>query len=254
MWNNTKHRSIQLAVAGLLTSLFAVADTFAQECYIPFVLENRSRHVFGSVNTECSNQACHWYWHTPAWGNWGVDSNYGSRGDGTQFMGWKSGSGISPCGENIDPPQWNSCTDTYTDPYYFNYNNNTEQWSPDEKVYVGYSITFGSCPWDWDYDGVIDDGGCGNGTGWRQFSSGGNYMALYELDPITGDEEVTTLYYNDTMYINVWCDGWTCGSGSSSWQASASNSIASADIRFSTPGAVWYDPYNCCDNGVNYCQ
>jgi hypothetical protein len=221
---------------------------------MPFVLENRNRHVFGSVNTECG--VCFPFTHSPAWGNWGVNSPNATRTDDTQFMGWRSGNPVSPCGENISSskPQWNSCTGTYTSSYYYNYNNNTEQWSPDVKNYAAWSITWSSCPYDYNDDGVVDEGGCGNGTGWREFSESGEYMTLYELDDHWGDEAVTTLYYNSSMVIDVWCDGWSCGSGESSWQGSSSNSIASADARLRTVGAVWDDPNNCCSNGVNYCQ
>jgi len=64
-------------------------------CDVYFQMENTDRHCYGSVWAECM------WWRAP-YGNWGVDSNVGSRYDDDQFQGWYPDDGWR---------QWNSCTD-----------------------------------------------------------------------------------------------------------------------------------------------
>ncbi len=54
-------------------------------CYAFVNFHNRRRRVYGDVNAECPGGQL----HTPPFGNWGVDSNWGVRYDGFQFPGWK---------------------------------------------------------------------------------------------------------------------------------------------------------------------
>ena len=247
-------KNARMVLGLVLISFICVNDAVAQQCYLPFVWENKDRHVDGVVNQECGS--CPPWSHTAPWGNWGVNSVTGSRTNGTQFMGWQSGP-VPDCNEWLYKKEWNSCTPDFTSPaaLYFNYNNYTEQFSGDIKSFAGESISYYECPLDWNYDGEIDDGGCGNGTGSRQFSFGGRYMKLYELDPFPGiDQLITQLNYSGTFVVQLWCDGWSCEAGESAWKDSSSNPIASSPVRVRTVGGVWSDPNGCCDNGVNYCE
>lgn len=250
-------RITRLILSLLFVSFLPAAELAAQSCYIPFVWENKDRHVYGDVTAECGS--CPPWSHSAPWGNWGVDSATGSRSDDTQFMGWQSGP-VPDCNEWLFKKEWNSCTTDFTSPaaLYFNYNNYTEQRSTAIKNFAGESVTYYQCPVDWNYDGEIDDGGCGNGTGSRQFSFGNRYMRLYEMDPgpfAPGDDFITQLNYSGTFVVTLWCDGWSCTDGASGWKNSSSNSIASSPVQVRTVGGVWSDPYGCCDeNGVNHCE
>ena len=62
---------------------------------------NNYRELDGTLNVECGFPS----WHSAPFGNWGVDSPYGTRYDGFQFPGWKVTGGD-------DWYQWNSCTTT----------------------------------------------------------------------------------------------------------------------------------------------
>lgn len=251
------HNLARVIVSLVLVSFFGARDVAAQSCYLPFVWENKNRHVYGDVNVECGG--CPPFTHSSPWGNWGVDSVSGRRSNDSQFRGWQNSTNAPPCYENLSSkPEWNSCTSDFAqaDANWYNWNNYTEQWSPDIRNFAGESITYTQCPFDWNYDGEIDDGGCGNGTGWRQFSFGGRYMKLYEMDgfPWPGDDPVTQLNYANTFVIDLWCDGWSCGSGNSGWQNNSSNSIASSPVMVRSLGGAWDDPNGCCQDGVNYCQ
>lgn len=57
---------------------------------------NRDRHVYEAPNAECGGI------HTVPFGNWGVDSNYGSRQDTDQFAGWCDDPG-PVCGGGPEP-------------------------------------------------------------------------------------------------------------------------------------------------------
>ena len=71
-------------------------------CSVIFRMENKDRYCAGNVNEECPPS-----WHTVPFGNWGVDSNVGSRIDDHQFQGWYPEDGWL---------QWNSCTGDYPYP------------------------------------------------------------------------------------------------------------------------------------------
>jgi len=72
-------------------------------CHVYLQLENKDRHCYGNVHAECGDEQ----WHTPPWGNWGVDSNLGYRWDDHQFQGWFK---KEPSARWY---QWNSCTVYY---------------------------------------------------------------------------------------------------------------------------------------------
>lgn len=255
----------KLFVLTALGTLMAVGNVRAQDqptCYLSFQMENQNRHIVGDVNAECSGGCT--LEDTDPWGNWGVDSNFGTRNDTTQFRGWKYGDSVAPCFERIgsDRPQWNSCSmhTSRGDSYYYNYPNGvwTEQWGnpnlqPDPQSYASAWLAWGnSCPIDSNHDGIIESGGCGVGT--RSFTASNQYMHLYEMDPI-GDDGITTLSYpSGCCTAQFACDGWSCGGGSSPWYTNNASVVGTAQIRLVVIGAEWDDPDGCCIDGVNYCR
>lgn len=82
-------------------------------CWVFFDMENKDRYCYGYVNTECS-------WpHSVPFGNWGVDSNVGTRWDDHQFQGWY------PTADKW--MEWNSCYKDFPPPdiscnYFYNAN------------------------------------------------------------------------------------------------------------------------------------
>ena len=84
-----------------------------QVCRLSVAGLNQSRRVMGPVHAECPDEVV----HTAPFGNWGVTSNYGQKGDSHQFDGWchdtrtcsNSGSCQISCTNGWY--EWNSCTD-----------------------------------------------------------------------------------------------------------------------------------------------
>ena len=68
-------------------------------CYIRYQFYNTQRSVSGQIAAECGGSSDNY--HSAPFGNWGVNSNYGSLRDGYQFPGWKYSDTWY---------QWNSCT------------------------------------------------------------------------------------------------------------------------------------------------
>jgi hypothetical protein len=95
-------------VAATILAAVTIVDPFAdsvpaqtsQTCELRKSFFNRNRYVFGSVNAECSGDFmwCPPFSHSVPWGNWGVDSNVGSRRNSDQFAGWRDFGSL----------QWNS--------------------------------------------------------------------------------------------------------------------------------------------------
>ena len=57
--------------------------TFGQTCTFSVAGLNDWRKVMGPVNVECGG----FLQRSAPWGNWGVNSNFGTRNDTTQFQG-----------------------------------------------------------------------------------------------------------------------------------------------------------------------
>ena len=196
-------------------------------CETSVRLYNTDRRVLGPVNTEC-----HWP-HTPPWGNWGVNSNYGSRIDGDQFAGWHY---------LDDHQQWNSCTTQR--PIDFPMGNatwfndppgvlNKQKADPDiEHQYTrtGWSVEVGL---------PTPSPTCADLTP-EVYTFSGLFMHLYELDQNDYDELTERLYYPD-IHVSMTCGGdWSC-SGQSAWtQNNPSNGTqyATAKIR-ATVDTTW---------------
>lgn len=203
----------------LLTCLLA-SPSAAQVCRLSVAGLNQNRRVIGPVTAECPPTI-----HTPPFGNWGVSSPFGVKGDSHQFEGWCRNSRICDnfgqcqtfCGNGNY--EWNSCTTlaAYRPPNcsLFNTNNCTEQSSTTGINVHGTKIVDlpVSCPRDLNSDGLLDEGGCAEV---RSYPSGVNYMSLYELDPGTGDELVQTLYFPEVM-LGLQCNALRCTPTGSQW-------------------------------------
>jgi uncharacterized protein (TIGR03437 family) len=195
----------------------------AQACRVSVAGLNQSRKVMGPVHTECPGD----FLHSAPFGNWGVSSNYGQKGDSHQFDGWCHNSLVclSPGGCRVECTsgsyQWNSCTNEapYRPPNCSLYNaaNCTEQVSTTGinvhgTKYVELPVR---CP---STSGGVSTGGCSDV---RAYSSGTNFMSLYELDPATSDDLVQTLYFPETK-VDLVCDVWGCAPAVSPWVSPSS--------------------------------
>jgi len=158
-------------------------------------------------------------------GNWGITSNFGQKGDSHQFDGWchdtrtcdNAGACQTSCTDGWY--EWNSCTDNalYRAPNCSLYNAascTAQATATGINVHGTRTIDFPvSCPRDTNGDGVPDAGGCLDVT---QYSSGTNFMSVYELDPVCCDQLVQTVYY-PPVTIPLSCDSLGCVPVSSPW-------------------------------------
>ncbi|MEN6604072.1 MAG: hypothetical protein ABFD86_16815 [Bryobacteraceae bacterium] len=190
-----------------------------QVCRLSVAGLNQSRKVMGPVHAECPDEVI----HTAPFGNWGVASNYGQKGNSHQFDGWchNSTTCVVPaiCELNCTDGwyEWNSCTDyaQFRPPNCTLYNatNCTEQVTTTGTNVHGtkYVDVPVRCPTT--TTGTATQGGCADV---HTYSSGTNYMSLYELDPGTTDDLVQTLYFPETK-VGLTCDAWGCAPAGSPW-------------------------------------
>ena len=80
-------------------------------CQYTLVFFNADRRIFQGVNAECPPS-----FHSSPWGNFGVDSPYGSRQDSDQFEGWKD--------IQEGHLEWNACLSDFPPPDSSYYNAN----------------------------------------------------------------------------------------------------------------------------------
>lgn len=208
----------------LLAAALACAPlAHAQVCRVSVAGLNQSRKVMGPVHAECPGD----FLHSAPFGNWGVTSNYGQKGDSHQFDGWCHYSTIcltpGACQVTCTSSwyEWNSCTDQapYRPPNCTLYNaaDCTEQVSTrginvHGTKYVDLPVR---CP---STSGGVSTGGCSD---IRAYSSDANFMSLYELDPATTDDLVQTLYFPETK-VDLVCDIWGCAPAVSPWVSPSS--------------------------------
>lgn len=193
-------------------------------------MRNRGREVFGApCCAECLGGI-----HSAPFGNWGVDSNAGSRFNGDQFAGWRSG----------DHWEWNSCRNDFPPPdcAYYNAAGCTQQISAaaDEQLYAAFSFVSGT-------DNVA---GCAAFDG-SQFTLSGNYMDMWELDPLDDDELVGFLNYpNLTATLN--CTFFDCGPNSSGWQSptGGDTGLLSASLQMTVSGVYEQEPITAVHDGL----
>jgi len=191
-------------------------------CFNSFDFTNSRRRVYGAIGVECGGGV-----HDAPFGNWGVDSTYGSRSDTDQFAGWW------PRNSRGRKKQWNSCTVNHREwraPNYDYYNDpatgfRTQKADPDN------ARSYATTSWK----------GPANTTCEDQFADvytfRNTYMGLFELDGWFGwrwlndDDFVANLSYG-TINIPLRCErAWRCG-GRSDWIApTGDNGKASADIQ-----------------------
>ena len=138
--------------------------------------------------------------HSAPWGNWGVSSRLGRHYDGYQFPGWHPGDGWR---------QWNSCTGTYNLSIHFNDGWGRQKASPDDtRTHARVTRPIHD-----PYDRT-----CRQLAQGRVHTERNPYMGLWELDPWSDDDLVTTLKFR-AMSVSVSCSGnWSC-SGSTSWRS-----------------------------------
>ncbi len=190
-------------------------------CRISVAGLNQSRHVVGAIHAECPDQPL----HSAPFGNWGVTSNFGQRGNSHQFDGWchditacdNSGACRPVCADGWY--EWNTCTDIplFSAPNCSLYNSAscTEQVTTTGINVHGTRLVDMpvACPRDTDGDGVPDAGGCRDVA---QYSSGANFMSLYELDPVCCDQLVQTVYF-PAVTLPLFCDPLGCAPVASNW-------------------------------------
>lgn len=213
-----KASTIKVLVA-LLCGCLSAVQAHAQQpvCEVYLNTLNANRYVFGSVAAECT-YGCPPFHHSHPFGNWGVDSPASNRGDGYQFMGWAT---YNPyCGETMNTPEWNSCTEYGGgSPSYFNYAGNTQQFSGEER-WVGQQVR----PF------LTDEyAGCTVVDGWTMVFTN-NDMYLYELDAPGSDQLVTILSFPDAS-VTLSCNPVECTDTYGPDVASYANSVASATMR-----------------------
>lgn len=222
----------------VLTSFFfGAAFPQVPKCLISYHMDNRNRHVHGEVAEECGWEGV--CWHSPPYGNWGVDSNVGSRQNGDQFQG------VFLTGGHY---QWNSCTQGQWEApscSYYNYNGCTEQFTVTgtNNYGGGFQSRTVNCPWLLNPNDEEYRGGCRD---LNTFTVSNNFMSLYELDPgpICGaDDFVQTLFFNNTSTA-LDCDAWGCGPSVGSW-VSTTGYIASAQIRVNVEWGALTDDDLC---------
>jgi uncharacterized protein (TIGR03437 family) len=214
--SNTARTLFRIAI---LTAFLCLAAD-AQVCRLSVAGLNRERRVMGPVSAECPHPL-----HTAPFGNWGAVSNFGPKLNGHQFQGWcrnmrvcdNTGRCLSNCSDGWF--EWNSCTTepAFSPPNCFLYNASdcTEQVSPTGINVLGTQTAdiAVTCPRDANLDGVLDSGGCHDV---RTYSRDNNFMSLYELDPLTGDELVQTLYFPE-IHVPLDCNSLHCPTSGSEW-------------------------------------
>jgi len=203
-----------------LLVIATAAPLLGQVCRLSVAGLNRNRAVIGPVNAECPSPL-----HSAPFGNWGVTSNFGRRVDGRQFEGWcrdqtitdNTGRNDRVCGDRWF--EWNSCTShpDFRAPNctLFNSEECTTQVTTTGVNIVGtqtVEIPVG-CPIDVDGDDVPDLGGCADVS---TYSHGKNFMSVYELDPLTGDELVQTMIFPE-IELPMTCGPLGCPATGSGW-------------------------------------
>lgn len=125
--------------------------------------------------------------HSVPFGNWGVDSIWGSRTNGDQFAGWKDENGQQ---------QWNSCTYERPAPDPNHYNE--DMWTT-QRTDVGWRTVAGI---PFLFEGI----GCEVFDNYP-ITVQGVWMNLYELDGCDEDEYVATMTYNELNAL-AHCSGY----------------------------------------------
>jgi hypothetical protein len=249
-----------VGIRALVLFMLLVPVLTGQVCRISVTGLNRNRRVIGPVNTECPAAL-----HTAPFGNWGVTSNFGPSRDGHQFDGWCHDSTVTfnngqtklTCKSNWY--EWNSCT-SHTDfnaPNCSLYNaaDCTQQASTTGvNVLAAQAVELPvGCPFDTDGDGAADAGGCSD---LHSYTHGTNFMTMYELDPITGDELVQTLIFPQTP-VKLACTPGSCPPAGSDWVKPIAyddpkdHAIVDAELAMVVSGGEFVDRFGECGTTVS---
>jgi len=194
-------------VAAAVVLILATIDFLearGSRCYLGAYFYNKDRKIGRGayIREECDTNFWHWLEHSAPFGNWGVNSKWGSRRDANQFRGWK---------RSGRQRQWNSCTPQHRppDPEHYNAEGGwSQKWDPEStELYASGWVLRGR-----------------SGSSCRDLHHGGvwtsrnNYMKLYELDLFDRDSKVATLSYSDAR-VRITCSGaWDCR-GDSGWKS-----------------------------------
>lgn len=196
-------------------------------CGLEWKATTAQRQVYGTaITAECGGCSG----NTPPHGNWGVDSFFSNRIDGSQYKGWAV---YNPyCQESFDDPEWNSCTRDFTSSTYYN-DTPPFQYSPDET-------DLGTV---WDWYSTTEEEGCSVLDG-VDFS-GGTVLEIWELDhwgPL--DDHVTDLQvFSGSGQLTCGREG--CTPVATSWGGGA-NGVTSTDFRISLMSScAWVDGKGC---------
>ena len=197
-------------------------SVLAQRCVIRVEVVNHNRYAYHTA------EECDGLFHSAPWGNWGVNSNLGTRLDTDQFQGWKQ-----PCIQT--KVEWNSCSSrtNFRGVEYLNfpslfirypYPSNWYPWS-DSYSWNDFIVPFGNafnvdqyspCSWnkygettltlavtprvDANGDGIFDKGGCADLHG-RTITLQNNFMSVYELDSPDSDDFIQTMLFPDLRAV-----------------------------------------------------
>lgn len=208
---------MRLTIVVALSALTA----HGQICRLSVAGLNRNRAVRGEITAECPGT----FPHTAPFGNWGVTSNVGTVRDSHQFQGWCHDTRVCDNRGNCRTEcrdgwyEWNSCT-THADfkaPNCTLYNAEectSQVTSTGVNVHGTINVDVPvRCPIDTNNDGVADAGGCADV---RQHTVANNFMSVYELDPITGNKLVQSLYFPATT-VGLNCTTAGCPANGSDW-------------------------------------
>lgn len=210
-------------VLPLVFGLFLAPAAFAQpRCVISVNMVNHNRYAYQTAE-ECAR-----FFHSTPWGNWGVNSNVGTRRDTDQFKGWRQS-----CAQT--KVEWNSCSveSRYRSIIYLNFPNwlvaypypangypftdsfawndltppygnaiHVDQYSPcGPNIYGGFQLSLAvSQRRDTDNDGIPDAGGCADLNG-QPLNAQRNFMSVYELDTPDPDDLVESLHFPDLSVV-----------------------------------------------------
>lgn len=244
---------MRLAIAWMM--LTVVSSLEAQVCRLSVAGLNRNRRITGDITAECPAPL-----HTAPFGNWGATSNFGSKRDGHQFDGWchnqRICDSLGNCRDNCSDGwyEWNSCTThaLYRAPNCSLYNSAdcTEQVTTTGVNVLGTQTVdvAVSCPTASNRVSGFDQGGC---TDVKAYSRDNNFMSLYELDPLTGDELVQSVYFPGTT-VRLNCNAWGCPAAESefvgpiSWDSPKSPAKVFAEMGMIVNSGTFVDTANRC--------
>lgn len=190
-------------------------------CGIEIQASTAEREVYGTnIAVECGDCSL----PSAPFGNWGVDSFFSNRVDGSQYKGWATQH--PACSESMDDPEWNSCTRDYTGAACYN-SDPPVQYSPSET-------NLGTV---WDWYSTTEEDGCLILDGAQ--IAGGTTLEIWELDHWgPWDDHVTDLQVSSGAALLA-CSREGCTPVDSDW-GNGSNGVTSANFRIRVMSSCAY--------------